>query len=321
METAKLAIIGAGPAGIAIGVEAARAGVGKVVILEKTSHPCDTIATLYHPGKRVDAIYRKVALAPAGALGFSEHSRESFLAWMEEVIAEYHLDIRYNCEVIALEKHDGTFTLRCGGETEIEAEIAAVAIGIFGKPVKPSYPIPTAVRERVHFSLPASPPSGLRVLVVGGGDSAAEAACFLSRSNEVTLSYRRAEFFRINGPNLCTLDRCCTFAHLTTELGIDITGLAPDRERVRVTYTDGRQISYDAIFYFLGGSTPRAFLEKTGVAYTGNRPTVDIHGESNVPKLYLAGDLVAEKGTIMAAFNSAATVVAGIRRRYGELFE
>jgi thioredoxin reductase len=40
--------------------------------------------------------------------------------------------------------------------------------------------------------------------VVGGGDSTAEAACFLSRDNKVTPSYRRREFFRINEPNLCT---------------------------------------------------------------------------------------------------------------------
>jgi thioredoxin reductase (NADPH) len=319
MKTAKLVVIGAGPAGIAVGVEAARAGLDKVVILEKAAHPCDTIVNLYRRGKRVDAVYRQVALAPRGVLNFTEHSRESFLAWVDEVIAEYHLDIRYGREVFELERQDGRFLVR-GGEVEIIAWVVVVAIGVFGKPVKPSYAIPAEVKTRVHFSLSEPPPSGRRLLVVGGGDSAAEAACFLSRDNKVTLSYRRREFFRINAPNLCTLNRCCTFDNLVTELGVDITGLAADGERIEVSYADGRKISYDEVFYFLGGSTPRAFLEKAGIAYSGNRPAVDAHGESNVPGLFLAGDLVAAKGAIMAAFNSGAAIIARLRETSPEIF-
>jgi thioredoxin reductase (NADPH) len=71
-------------------------------------------------------------------------------------------------------------------------------------------------------------------------------------------------------------------------------------------------VSYDAIFYFLGGSTRKSFLEKTGVAYA-NSPKVDQYGETTIPGLFLAGDLVAEKGTIMAAFNSAVATVEKIR--------
>ena len=83
-------------------------------------------------------------------------------------------------------------------------------------------------------------------------------------------------------------------------------------EKIRVRYHEGEEVSYDAIFYFLGGSTPRSFLEKAGVIYAGNRPQVDQYGETAIPGLFLAGDLVAEKGTIMAAFNSAAATVEKI---------
>lgn len=317
MEAARIAVIGAGPAGIGVGVEAARAGIPGTVILEKTGHPCDTVASLYRMGKRVDAVYRKVAVAPRGTLSFRTHSRESFLDWMAKVIGDFRLDIRYGHEVIEIIRGPEGFRLVCGNNVRVAASVVVIAIGIFGKPVRPSYPIPPEVRDRIYFSLPEKPLLGREVLVVGGGDSAAEAACHLSRMNRVTLSYRRSQFFRVNEPNLCTLNQCCSFENLKLRLGVDIAAIAPDGEKVRVSYHAGEEVAYDAIFYFLGGSTPRSFLEKAGVVYSGNRPQADQYGETAVPGLFLAGDLVAEKGTIMAAFNSAAASVEKIGQSYG----
>lgn len=54
-----------------------------------------------------------------------------------------------------------------------------------------------------------------------------------------------------------------------------------------------------------------------GVEYADNRPIVDVYGETNIKRFFLPADLVAEKGTIMAAFNSAARTIAGILLRYG----
>lgn len=316
MEKSVIAVVGAGPAGIGIGVEAFHAVFPRPIILEKEDHYCNTIVSLYREGKQVDSVYRKVVVAPQGALSFTTMSRESFLSWVEGIIQENDLDIRYGHEVLEVRKENDYFVVRCSNDVFITAPMVVIAIGIFGRPVKPSYPIPAEVRKRVYFSLPSEPPQKKNLLVVGGGDSAAEAACFLSRTNRVTLSYRRSEFFRINEPNLCTLDQCCTFENLATRLGVDITGIHSEDELVAVSYTDGEKISYDAIFYFLGGSTPRAFLEKCGIAYSGNVPIMDAYGESNVSGLFLAGDLAAEKGTIMTAFNSAAAVVQRIAEKY-----
>jgi thioredoxin reductase (NADPH) len=313
MESAKIAVIGAGPAGIAVGTEAVRVGISGTIILEKMGHPCDTIASLYPTGKRVDSIYRKTALAPRGVLSFKTETKESFLDWMGKVIADNRLDIRYGNEAVEIKRDEDRFQILCGNNFTVAASVVVIAIGIFGRPVKPSYGIPREIRDRVYFSIPEIPPENKEVLVVGGGDSAAEAACHLSRMNRVTLSYRRSEFFRINEPNLCTLNQCCRFENLSTRLGVDIAAIAPDGERVKVNFHGGEEVSYDAIFYFLGGSTPRSFLEKAGVVYSGNRPQVDQYGETSIPGLFLAGDLVAEKGTIMAAFNSAAAAVEKIR--------
>lgn len=312
MESTRITVIGAGPAGIALGVEASRQRISETIILEKAGHLCDTIATLYRKGKRVDAVYRKLTVKARGPLSFETTDRESFLAWMDEVVVEYGLDIRYRHEVMDIQKTGKRFQISCGNGNSFETDIVVVAIGIFGRPTKPSYPIPREVKDRIFFSLPAASPADQEILVVGGGDSAAEAACFLSRQNRVTLTYRRSEFFRINEPNLCTLNQCCTFENLRTRLGVDIAGITAHGEGLIVKYTDGEALGYDAVFYFLGGSSPRSFLERTGVSYSDNTPVVDASGESNIPALFLAGDLVAEKGSIMAAFNSATVVMEKI---------
>ncbi len=59
MEKTKIAVIGAGPAGIGVAVEVKEEGLAPAVIVEKTTHACDTIVKLYRAGKRVDAVYRK----------------------------------------------------------------------------------------------------------------------------------------------------------------------------------------------------------------------------------------------------------------------
>ncbi|MDA8166129.1 MAG: NAD(P)-binding domain-containing protein [Desulfobacteraceae bacterium] len=319
METAKIIVVGAGPAGIATAVEAREAGIGPVIVLEKQAHLCDTVVSLYHQGKRVDPVYRKVKVEPTGKLSFDTETREDFLRRMAIVAEDHRLDIRFGREVQKIISQDGLFHVYTGKGEEFRAPVAVIAIGIFGKPIKPSYPIPAEVKDKVHFSLPREAPEGKKVLVVGGGDAAAEAACFLANKNEVALSYRRSEFFRINELNYCNLNDCACLGKINLMMATDIKELTPHGERVMVRFAHGEEIPFDFLFYNLGGMTPAAFLESIGVEMTDKKPRTDIHGETDVERLFLAGDLVVEKGTIMAAFNSGKAVIDRIASRYGSM--
>jgi thioredoxin reductase (NADPH) len=320
MEKAKLIVIGAGPAGIATAVEARGAGIEAVVVLEKQAHLCDTVVSLYHQGKRVDPVYRKVQVEPLGKLYFDTETREDFLRRMATVAEDHRLDIRHGQEVQKIIRQNGLFHVYTGKGEEFQAPLAVIAIGIYGKPLKPSYPLPAEVRDKIHFSLPKEPPAGKKVLVVGGGDAAAEAACFLADKNEVALSYRRSEFFRINELNYCNLNDCACLGKINLMMGTDIDKLAMFGERVRVHFAHGEELDFDFVFYNLGGMTPRVFLESIGVEIgEDKKPKMDEHGETNVEQLFLAGDLVVDKGTIMAAFNSGKTVVDRIADRYAEI--
>ncbi|QJA06345.1 oxidoreductase [Thermosulfurimonas marina] len=320
MEKAKIAVVGAGPAGIAVGVEARAQGISPVVIFEKAETFCDTIQRLYRPGKRVDAVFRKMRVEPLGLCSFETESKEEFLKRMEKYIQDYALDIRYKTEINGLEKTDGTYRLRAGSEWVLEAPIVVIAIGIFGKPRKPDYPIPKEVRDRVFFEAPCECPRGGKVLVVGGGDTAAETACFLCEGcEEVYLSYRRPKFFRINPVNLQNLGKKAEEGRVKLMLNTDIDHLEAAPEGVKVVFKDGREMVFDRIYYCLGGSTPAGFLRSIGVEFEDSRPKIDKYYETNLPGVFLAGDIALEKGSIMAAFNTAHIVVKRILEKYGDL--
>lgn len=317
MEQVKIVVVGAGPAGIATAVEAKRAGIQPVVLLEKAQHICDTIVSLYHEGKRVDPVFRKVKVEPIGALSFDTESREEFLKRMEDVVQREGLVIHTGQDVNKIVKQGDSFLVTTGRGMQFQADVVVVAIGVFGKPVKPTYPIPATLKDRVLFSLPKTPVSGKKVLVVGGGDTAAETACFLAEHNKVCLSYRRPEFFRLNEINACNIKGCSEKGVVELMMATDIEGLEPGEDGVLVKFKDGRNLVFDMVFYCLGGSTPQTFLEGCGVDFQGNRPVFEPDGETNVKGLFLVGDLVAKTGTIMAAFNSAKITMDGIRNKYG----
>ncbi len=323
METAKIVVVGAGPAGIATAVEAKTAGIEPVVVLEKSDQPCETIHKFYHPGKRVDPVYRKVKVEPLGVCRFDTCTKEEFLELIDEYIKKYALDIRFKQEVRKIEKENDCFRLETNQGLVIKAPVVVVAIGIFGKPVKPSYKIPKEIKDRVFFGTQAEvDPSFKKVLVVGGGDSAAETACFLANQAEVYLSYRRPEFFRINPTNMALLEEKVKEGKIKLLMGTNIEALEPVPEGgVKVIFKEREPLVVDAVFYCLGGSTPENFLKSIGVKLNGRRPVVDEYGETNVKGLFLAGDLAVEKGSIMAAFNSAHKVIEGVKKRYAERLE
>jgi len=319
MEKAKVVVVGAGPAGIATAVEAIEAGLNEIVILEKTDHLCDTMVRLYHEGKRVDPFFMKVKVKPIGKLSIDTMSREEFLDFMKEVVEKYRLDIRFRHEVNKIKKKNDYFEIQAGKDAIFEAPIVVVAIGIFGRPVKPSYKIPKAISNKVFFGIPNKPMQNKKILVVGGGNTAAEAACFLCEKNEVFLSYRKPKFFRLNPINLCAIEDRGKQGKIKLMLNTDIQSLEPEDNLVCVHFKDGQKMCFDVIDYCLGGSSPQAFLSSIGVEMEGKKPKVSEDGETNIKGLFLVGDLVVKKGTIMGAFNSAKRTVDGIIKKYRDV--
>ncbi|MCD6548434.1 MAG: NAD(P)-binding domain-containing protein [Thermodesulfobacterium sp.] len=317
MEKVKIAVIGAGPAGIAVAIEAKANNIEPVVVLERSECICNTIVKFYKPGKRVDANFRKEDIKPLGICSFETETKEEFLQRIENWVKKWKLDIRLKSEVTEIKERNGEYEIFVKDKPEFLSEYVVIAIGIFGKPNRPSYPIPKELEDKVFLEPPLEIPKNKKVLVVGGGNTAAEVACALCEANQVFLSYRRPQFFRINEINLKNLEKRKKQGRLTLLMATDIEKIEPYNDRIKVFFKDGKEEIYNLIYYCLGGTTPKNFLRRIGIEFDEKgEPLMDEFFETNLPKIFLAGDIALKQGSIMKAFNSAHIIIKRIKEKY-----
>lgn len=148
------------------------------------------------------------------------------------------------------------------------------------------------------------------MLVVGGGDTAAEYVQYLhAAGNRITLSYRQGEFVRLNEQNRGALFSLEQRNDVEILRSTNILRIDDDGSRPHVVFREGAVTArtFDRVIYALGGTTPTSFLRTLGIAFNEEGPIFDDAGATNVRGLYLLGDLVVGKkgGSIITAFNSA----------------
>jgi thioredoxin reductase (NADPH) len=311
-----LVIIGAGPAGVALAVEALASGfsLSRTLILEKATTHSWTIRQLYPEHKLTTANYKGCEARCEGALCVGDMTKAETTAYFDRVIADYNIHVNYGADVYAMRPIETESGARFRVESSrgtYDAKVLAVAIGIFGRPNKPrDYHLPPSLKDRILFDITACRIVNENVLVVGGGDSAAEYVELLQQAgNRVTLSYRGAEFVRLNDRNLANLRTMERHRRVEILRASNVTQLQSDVGRPHVSFKEEQYPArvFDRIVYALGGTTPTNFLRMLGIAFNDKGPIVDNAGETNLPGLFLIGDLVSGKagGSINAAFNSA----------------
>jgi thioredoxin reductase (NADPH) len=328
IENIDLLIIGAGPAGLAAAVEAQRGGISNLLVVEKGPSHSQMIRTYYKEGKRVDAQYAGVEALCFGVLCLRDGNRESYLAMMDYVIESSRIPIRYNTEIWSLMAVPGTdtFDVRASSGLRYLAKFVIVAIGKMGRPRQPDYyrEIPAVLKnqKRILFDINTRPFDGAKVLVVGGGDSAAEYAQMLSIKNEVTLSYRQASFSRLNSINEKIMAEMIAQKKFRVLMPSNIVKIEDNGGRPSVNFAENQYAPevFDAVLFGLGGMTPVAFLQTAGVQLDlKGEPVTDVTHESSVPKLYIIGDLIGHGhggGSIISGFNSASRAVRHVLEHY-----
>ncbi|MBD3336318.1 MAG: SidA/IucD/PvdA family monooxygenase, partial [Candidatus Eisenbacteria bacterium] len=174
----ELAIIGAGPAGLAAALEARRRGY-RFQVFEQ-GRPLNTILN-FPAGKQ---IYAEPSEMPAkGELEFHDASKEELLSRWGRAAGE--IEITRGVSITDIQKQNGRFELQSGEGRSYAAKRVIVAIGRMGNPRRLG--IPGEERPCVHTSL-LNPGkyTNKEIVVVGGGNSAAEAALALAPDNHVT---------------------------------------------------------------------------------------------------------------------------------------
>jgi oxidoreductase len=309
-----IVVIGGGPCGIATVVEAKESGFSDVLLLEKGDNHSQTIRKFYKDNKRVDKDYKGQDSTLHGIVAFDNGTKESTLDYFDKLLDNDEIDTLFNCEVEGVVKKDSIFEISTS-KGVFKAKNVMIGIGKMGRPNKPDYKIPPSLNLVVNFNLDSCS-NGEKIIVVGGGNSAAEYAVELSEKNDVVLNYRREKFSRLNDINEEILLRLADANKLKLKLGIDISELENESGKVKVKFTDGSSEIFDRIIYAIGGSTPVDFLQKCGVKLDeAKNPIVDENYQSSIEGLYVGGDLVLKNGgSIVLALNHAHRVVKSIKR-------
>ncbi len=323
MRRYDLIIIGAGPGGIALAAEACASGVAssQILVLEKGQTHNSAIRQLYPAQKLTTANYKGFAARCEGLLCIADMTKSETLEFFDKVISDYHINIQFNAEVYAmrrLEEEGGSQFHVESSQGAYESKVLAVAIGIFGRPNKPKeYRLPPSLKERLLFDMTSHPIQNEGVLVVGGGDTAAEYVQYLGQQgNRVTLSYRKADFTRLNEQNLDALLAMEKRGGVEILRSSQIKVIEDEAGRPRIIFneTEHQTRIFDRVIFALGGTTPTNFLHTLGIAFNDDGPVFDESGATNVSGLYLIGDLVVGKkgGSIITAFNSAVRAMKSI---------
>jgi len=120
-----------------------------------------------------------------------------------------------------------------------------------------------------------------KILVVGGGDSAIEAAMGLGQQtgNKVTLSYRKEAFSRIKERNSQRIQEC---ARAGTVKVVFNSAPVEFKEDAVMLEVNGKleQIPNDFVWIFAGGEPPTAFLKKIGVGFGTRDMTLEASKEA-----------------------------------------
>ncbi|HYC60053.1 MAG TPA: NAD(P)-binding domain-containing protein [Thermoanaerobaculia bacterium] len=262
-------VVGAGPSGLAAAAEAVARGLTCIVLEKEESLG----GSLLHYPRRKMVLLQPVEIAPGVTLDRDEYAKESLLELFEELVAQKSLEVRFGepVEEIAREADvatHGTFLVRSArGAYRTRAVI--LALGRRGTPRR--LDVPGEELPKVMYRLmDAESYRNQRVLVVGGGDSAVEAAIGLAlqAGNVVTLSYRRDKLVRIKKKNEDRFAKLVGAGKIETLFNSQPTEIAEDRVILKIG-DEERELANDYVFIFAGGVPPFDLLRKSGIRMGG----------------------------------------------------
>ncbi len=254
-----LVIVGAGPAGFSAALTAKSLQL-QAVTLEQESLGGSVFQ--YPRGKLV--MTQPAELPLVGKVRLTQTSKESLLEFWQEIERKTGIAINYRERVERIEPRDGEFLV---STTRAEYRTSAVllAIGRRGTPRKlgvPGEELPKVVYRLIDPEQYA----GQRVLVVGGGDSALEAAASIAETSDarVALSYRGEAFARAKPRNRERVDAACRSGRLQVVLSSNVKCIG--RESVTLDHK-GRELELEneAVIVSAGGILPSEFLRSIGV--------------------------------------------------------
>ncbi|MBI3330395.1 MAG: NAD(P)-binding domain-containing protein, partial [Nitrospinae bacterium] len=303
-------IVGAGASGLSAALAAHEQGLSYLVLEQRT-----LANTVVNMPKRKRIFSTPMKMPQRGRLWFSDATREELLEKWTEVVRQYGLHVRENEGIVEIKPSDDGFQVKSEKDT-YSAKRVILSIGTRGNPRKLGIPEAEDSAKVLYWLSDPDEFVDRDILVVGGGDSAIEAALALCDRNRVSISYRKGEFFRLRHRNASTIEEKIREGQVTALFNSQPVRIDP--QFVGLTGPDGeKQLPNDVVFALLGAEPPYSFLEKLGVAFKDDEgqkvPQLSERFETNVPGLYLVGS-VAGRPLMKRAINQGHDVIQHIAR-------
>lgn len=255
-------IVGCGPAGLSAGLSAIHHKL-RYKLLEQE----DSLggAVFHYPRNKI-AMTAPVKLDLIGSVKFGEVQKEKLLEFWNGVVQKTGLQVSFReCLQDIVPEGEGFVVHTQAGRYRTRSVL--LAMGRRGSPRKLEVPGEESPKV-VYRLIDAAQYRGQAVLVVGGGDSALEAAIALSAEpgTRVTLSYRSGAFSRVKQKNRSSLEAAQAAGRIEVLLGSVVEQI--DAASVRLAIGDARRtLDNDAVIVCAGGLMPTPLLQKAGIRF------------------------------------------------------
>ena len=255
-------IVGAGPAGISAGLSAIEHRLRYRLIEQEDSLG----GSVYHYPRNKIAMTAPVKLALVGKVRMKEVSKEDLLKFWNGIVTKTGLKVHFRERMERVERDGDQFLVHTSAGVH-KARSLLLAIGRRGSPRTldvPGEDLPKVVYRLVD----AEQYRGMSVLVVGGGDSALEAAIALSNEpgTRVQLSYRSAAFNRVKEKNRTALQEAADAGRIQVYLSSEVERITPAEVTLR-TAGGPMVTSNDAVIICAGGVLPIPLLQQVGIEF------------------------------------------------------
>ncbi len=255
-----LVVVGTGPAGISASLRAIERKLNYIAI--EQDEVGGTVAK--YPRQKL-VMTSPVEFPLFGKFKKKELSKEELIAFWKSNLQRVAFNVRTGEKVEDIRTgQDGLLTVT-SAKGQYRARAVVLGLGRAGNPRKLG--IRGEELPKVMYRLiEADHYMNKKILVVGGGDSAVEAAMGLAnqKGNQVTLSYRKESFGRIKERNAERVQECMRTGRL--QIVFNSVPVEIRQNAVVLQIHDAtREIPNDFVWVFAGGEPPRAFLEKIGV--------------------------------------------------------
>lgn len=321
-----LIVIGAGPAGITAAFEAERMGID-CLVLEKGL----LANTVYHYpiGLTVFSTPDELEIEPGALSSLSgKPTREQLLSYYVRVVRENHLKIRTEESVSDVRQNGELFTVTSDA-TVYQCRKLIFATGAMDYPRKLN--VSGEDLSKVHYMFKETYPwIGKKAMVIGGGNSAGEAALFLAQEGvETTLAIFRSDWENADPKQGCIkywvkepLDQereagCLTVFFLSSVKEITESEILLEDEN-----GFEKRFDNDVVFVLIGSDADLGMMKSLGIRFQDSKyGEIPIYDHSNfqteVDGVYTIGHFT-EQRHIAGAIKAAKSAVAHLAKSLGE---